>query len=65
MRINTSGQSQRHVSATVERTTCGDFVDDTLVPLLGKKVSLVFIADMKGLHLLSRHIVNVILNSIK
>ncbi|GCE17341.1 hypothetical protein KDK_11410 [Dictyobacter kobayashii] len=37
MRIRISGHIQRHVLATVEYTSCDDFSEDTLLPLLGKK----------------------------
>ena len=48
MRIKTSRQSQRHESAMVERTTWDDLTDDTREPLLGKKTSFVWVADIDG-----------------
>src|SRR2546430_12638536 len=45
-RMSTSGQSHFHESFTVERATLGDLMDDTFVPLLGKKIFWVSLVAM-------------------
>ena len=44
--MRTSGQSHFHESFTVERATLGDLMDDTFVPLLGKKIFWVSLVAM-------------------